>query len=424
MRLARRIALSVLPAAGLLAASFLTPLAPAEATTPPTVSLSGPATATGVATFAADGEVDPGDTAVSLTLLVNGVQYGASKACVAVGAQECPTTFSWDSSALNGSYTLSARLVWDDAGSTASTTDSVPVTVVATNPAPVVAITAPTAGGVIHNPLLVVVQGSVDLSQTDTPQTLQLWVDGVKYGLPTPCTVVITTSKACSGSFTVNEPAWSGDHSLQVTMATTLTSATSATVPYTIFTATRTQLDRVATLHSGRSTGIGGSVTSVSSGAGVAGALVKLTLTPAVGKAHSIMVHTGASGHYSTAVRVGVDTTVVASVAGNASTGGSHASTKISVLAPIVCKVTPRVRHGVYDDGVCTIANLPRGTRITLQYLSHKQWKTLGAGTNSGAAVPIHFTFGARGTYSMRLVVGASKAYLSTYGTPFVVKVS
>jgi hypothetical protein len=119
-------------------------------------------------------------------------------------------------------------------------------------------------------------------------------------------------------------------------------------------------------------------------------------------------------------VNTGVTVTVLASPG----YGSSHGTVKAGVLAPIVCKADRTIRHGRIDAGTCTVAHLPDRTPLTLQYRAGTKWLKLGAGKNVGTTIPITFQFGKPGHYPVRLVLAANKAYVLTYGTPFVVTVT
>jgi hypothetical protein len=357
-------------------------------------------------------------------LQVDGVAYGVPKTCetAAYGAN-CPTTFTWDSTGLTGSHVLHVTLSTSSTSAySASATSS--VTVTAVNPAPTVTITSPKPGAIAHGTLTVSATGSVDLSQNDTPVSLQLWVDNLKYGLPAACTVVVTTAKACAATFTVHEPTWSGSHNVRVTLATSVGSAVSDLVPWFAYTATKVALSPVGIVHSGRLAVIRGRAVAVSNGGPLVGARVAVTLAPVVGKRHTLIVHTGATGRFSLATKVAVNTAIRAVVTRTADLGSSLADGKVRVLAPIVCKAAKAVGHGRFDTGSCTVAHLPSGTKVSLQYQSNKKWHLLGAGTTAGTTIPISFQFGKPGSYPIRLVLGANKAYAATYGTPFVVRVT
>jgi hypothetical protein len=198
----------------------------------------------------------------------------------------------------------------------------------------------------------------------------------------------------------------------------------SAVVPYFAYSASKVVLSRIPWVHAGKPAVIRGAVTAVTSGAPVVGAKVRLTLTPASGKAHVITVGTGLTGHFSLATKIGLNTAVTATVVRTPAFGSSRATTKVGVYAPIVCKADKTVRHGRFGSGTCTVAHLPDRTKVTLQYQSGKKWHVLGTGKNVGTSIPVSFQFGKAGSYPVRLVLGASKAYLATYGTPFTVKVT
>lgn len=422
MRAARRLTLSLL-----VAASSVTALvAPAaHAAVLPTVAISAPtasASVGGLVAVSVAGNVDPTETTTAQTVLkVDGTPYGLPQQCqTASYGATCPTAFSWDSTGLNGPHTLQVVLTTptDPAGATAS------VTVTAVNPAPTVTITSPKPNAVAKGTLTVEATGSVDLSQSDSTASFQLWVDDAKYGLPVSCTLVAATSKTCPVSFTVTQPTWSGAHTVKVTMVTPTSSAVSAVVPYFAYSASKVGLSRIPWTHAGKPAVIRGTVTAVTDGSPIVGAKVRLTLTPASGRAHVVTVGTGLTGHFSLATKIGLNTTVTASVVPMPAFGASRATTKIGVYAPISCKADKTVRHGRFGAGTCNVAHLPNGTKVSLQYESGKKWHVLGAGTTSGTSIPVSFQFGKAGKYPVRLVLGANKAYLATYGTPFVVKVT
>ncbi|BEP15317.1 hypothetical protein acdb102_36280 [Acidothermaceae bacterium B102] len=412
--------LRLLLLASTLVLGVLAPLTPALATAGDTVSITSPtagATATGIVTVnvqAAAVTPTAGDT---VQLLVDNVQYGAARSCVST-ALPCLVTFAWDSTGLSGTHTLVAVL------SSNGSTQSAPVTVTAVNPAPTVTLSAPTPGQVVKGTLTVTALGTVDLTQNDAPVSLQLLIDGVKYGLPAACNVQIGTAKTCLGTFTVPTTGSSGLHSVQVTMATTVSSAASPVVQYDVFTALKASLTKLAPIRGGRSVVVSGHVRAAAGGAGVSGVRVKITLSPAVGKHRSLIVHTGSTGGFSVATKIAVGTAISASVAKTNDEGTAYALIKVAAYAPITCKVSKTLVQDRYADGTCTVPLLPSGTKVSLQYLQGKRWKVLGAGLTSGTAIPISFTFPNRGKYAVRLVLGASKPYLATAGVPFTITVT
>ena len=393
----------------------------ASADTTPTVTIASPtqgSTATGIVTVTVNGDTAAPSATDSMLLMVDGVQYGAARTCVASGGFSCPVTFSWDTTGLNGSHTLEAIFA------SAGTTQSAPVTVTTVNPAPTVTITSPSQQGqVVKGPLTVTALGTVDLTQNDSPVSLQLLVDGVKYGLPAACTVVVATAKTCAGTFTVPTTGTSGTHTVQVTLATTVSSAVSTIVAYQVFTALKATLHKLAPVRGGKSVGIAGQITAADGGAGVGGVKVKITLSPAVGKARTLLVRTGSTGHFSVATKVGVSTTIAASVAKTTTSGTAYAVTKIATYAPITCKISKTLVHENDDEGTCVVPSLPNGTKVSLQYLSGKKWKTLGSGTTQGSSIPISFSFPKKGHFQVRVVLGASKAYLAS-SIPFTITVT
>jgi hypothetical protein len=400
---------------------LLAPPGAAHAVANPTVGITAPATATGVVPVTTTGEVDLGDTAQSMRLYVDGQAYGAAIACAGpiTDPTGCPTTFFWDSSELNGQHTLQALLFTTDFPLGAPSTL---LTVTATNPLPSVAVSQPTANQVVKGTLTIDAVGSVDASQSDRPLSMQVLVDGVKHGEPQPC--VLATAKTCTETFTIPTTGQSGTHTVQVSMATSLTTAVSPIVPYTVFATLRATLAKVKPQRAGRSVVLHGQVVAVDGGAGVGGVKVKITLSPAAGKKRALTVRTGASGKYSLTTKLTANTAVVASVSATHVSSATHASTRISAFAPIACKVSPTLVHRRFDAGQCTVPLLPDGTKVSLQYQSHKKWHVLAAGTTQGTSIPVSFTFPARGKFPVRLVLGANKVYVATSGVPFTVTVT
>lgn len=425
MRAVRRLTLSLLVAASAATggAALVAPVA--HAAPAPVATITSPtagATATGLVTVTATGDFDPSDPATFISLIVDGAPYGLPKACAASPVDQCPASLVWDASGLTGNHALAVHVA--SANNTAGVT-SATVTVAAVNPAPTVTITSPQPNGVAKGgTLTVAASGSVDLSQSDLTASFQLWVDSAKYGLPATCTLVASTAKTCSVTFAVTQPTWSGSHSVKVTMVTPTSSAASAVVPYFAYSASKVVLSRVPWTHAGRLAVIRGAATAVTSGAPIVGARVRLTLTPASGKAHVLTVGTGLTGHFSLATKIGLNTTVTATVLPMPAFAKSSATTKIGVFAPIVCKADKTVRRGRFGSGTCNVAHLPDGTKVSLQYQSGKKWHVLGAGKTAGTSIPVSFQFGKVGSYPVRLVLGANRAYLATYGTPFTVRVT
>lgn len=288
-----------------------------------------------------------------------------------------------------------------------------------------VVITSPAADAVAKtSPLIVHATGSVDLSDTGKPASMQLWVDGLKYGLPWACKDPVTTAKTCVGTFKIYTVAMAGRHTMQVTMTADDDMVTpSAAQPFYAYSKVKLSLNPVATVAAGKLGIIRGVATTVTDKKPLAHVKISLTLAPAFGSKHVVTVMTGATGHFSIATKIVANTAIGAKIAATRSTGLGAATTTAHATAPVSCKVDPTVRYQAYDSGMCTVPHLPAHTKVALQYQSNKKWHTLVAGTVNSSPIPISFTFGRRGTYPMRLVVSANKVYVTTYGKPFTVRV-
>jgi len=157
-----------------------------------------------------------------------------------------------------------------------------------------------------------------------------------------------------------------------------------------------------------------GRVTALVNRSAVAGVKVKVVLVPASGHAKTLYVRTNARGFFSVAFKPRLNTTVKATLVPPSYYGASHTFTKVKVRPRATCTVGPTVRHNRLDTGSCTIPNLAKGTKLTLQYALRGHWYTIGVGVSHGTTVPFSFRLAARGDYLIRVVLGASKAFVAS----------
>jgi len=112
----------------------------------------------------------------------------------------------------SGSHALVVKMTTDNGLTATSPT----VTVTVSTPAPTVAIMGPSNGATVSGTVSVTFTGSVDSSQSDTPESATLYVDGTQSGYASYCGI----SKTCSGSLSWNATGLSGSHALVVKMTT------------------------------------------------------------------------------------------------------------------------------------------------------------------------------------------------------------
>ena len=91
-----------------------------------------------------------------------------------------------------------------------------PVSASAAGAAPSAAVTSPTAGTEVAGFVTVTGSGQTDSSQSDTPQSLQFYVDGF-YVSAQPCAV---SAHTCTATFAWDTTALYGQHTLQVRLTT------------------------------------------------------------------------------------------------------------------------------------------------------------------------------------------------------------
>ncbi len=196
-------------------------------TTPPTVSVTGPAggaTVSGTATVTASATDNVGVTAVQFYL--DGVALGAKDT-------SAPYTVSWDTTkAANGTHTLTAQ-AWDAAGNTAT---SASVTVSVSNAAPsdttppTVSVTNPTGGSTVSGSVSVGANASDNVGVA----AVQFYLDGVALGArenASPYGVSWDTTKSANGTHTLTVQAWDAAGNTATSAAVTVTVSNSSSPP-------------------------------------------------------------------------------------------------------------------------------------------------------------------------------------------------
>ncbi|MDX6242718.1 MAG: hypothetical protein QOE76_441 [Frankiales bacterium] len=178
-----------------------------------TLSLPGGLSVSGTVVVEAVGSVNPtgSDTVKTLSLYADGTLTDSAQSCD-TGQKACAATLSWDSTGLTGPHSLTVKVV-STGGSTAMSAATI---VTVTSPAPTASVQSPAAGSQVAGFVPVIGFGAVDASQTDTPQALQLYVDG-KYNAQKSCS---DEDAGCTETFSWDTTSLYGSHSLQVRIRT------------------------------------------------------------------------------------------------------------------------------------------------------------------------------------------------------------
>jgi hypothetical protein len=198
----------------------------------PSVQIMSPTTGdtvSGVKSVSIEGVTDAAltDYPAHISLSVDGVPLQTLSCPLPQTAHTCTLAFSWDSTGLSGSHTLSASMTTVNA----LTVNASDVVVTVNSFAPRIAITSPADGSTVTGTVDVSVSGVTPLSQTDYPQQLSYFVDGVevqRYVCPSP-----SSAHTCSFNFQWDTTGLSGDHILSARELTTR-GLTATSTPVTV----------------------------------------------------------------------------------------------------------------------------------------------------------------------------------------------
>jgi Bacterial Ig domain len=390
----------------------------------PAVSLTSPAagaTVSGVVSVSVSAQVDASqtDAAAAVRLFVDGAASGASTACPAsADPKACAVSLSWDSTGLTGTHVLQAML-----STTHGVTGASPqVTVTVANPAPTVAILSPTSGATVTGTVAVSVSAAVNASLTDTAGTVKLAVDGVARGGAQACSTT-AGPKSCAASLSFNSVGLAGQHTLTVTFTTARGATAVATEKVYVFSPTKTVLTSVAPTVFGHLATVKGKITATANDSAASHQTVDITFAPAVGKKHTVVTHTDSVGRYSVGYKVAANTTVTVKLAGASYYGVSSATGKIKVTAGVSC-AKAGARHGASLAGSCKVPGLAKGSKVSMQVKVGSHWVVVGSAKAAAGKVAYKVKFAKAGTYAVRLMVAAGKAFVAGAGSPFRVVVS
>jgi hypothetical protein len=397
-------------------------------TTPPVAVITTPgnaATVSGPISVVATGTVNSAqkDTPGSMQLLIDGAAVSAAQPCTGTAAapRVCSLAFTWDTTGLSGAHSLQAKFLTQKGFGALSPVNTINVR----SPAPTAVILAPATRATVHRTAVITVSGAIDPSQTDSPASMRLTLDGAALGGVIPCAPTATAPRVCSAAYTWNTVGLTGRHTLVATVVSAKGAVgSSAATSVFVYGGTRTVLTPAKATRAGRSVTYTGRVTTLINKLGVPGVKVKVLITPAKGKAKTLFVRTNVHGFFKVAFKPAVNTTVVATLVTLPYYGVSHTSTKLHVVPSIKCSVGSSVARNRLDRGSCRVTNLPKNTKVTLQYEFLGRWYTLGAGKAPGAVIPFSFRFTQRGTYHVRVVLSATSVFAGATGPALKVAVT
>ena len=397
--------------------SVLTTASVKATTTPPTANISSPvngAVVSGVVSVVTGGAaVASNDTPSTMQLLVDGAALSAAQPCKGTTSapKACSLPYTWDTTGLTGQHTLQAKLLT----SKGFTGLSPLTTVTVVSPVPSAAIVSPALNATLHRTATITVTGAVDPSQSDTPSSVQLAVDGTPLGSALPCTPATAGARTCSTTYTWNTIGLVGRHVLTATVTTARgRQGASTAFPVYVYGGTKMVLTAVKTQHYGKTAKVTGRVTALINRSAVGGVKVKVLLVPAAGHAKALYVRTNAQGYFSVSFKPTLNTTVTATLVPPAYWGTSHTFSKVKVAPRAVCTVGKTVQRNGLDSGTCVIPHLAIGTKLTLQYSFKGHWYTIGSGLSHSTTVPFSFRLAAPGNYLIRVVLGASKRFVAS----------
>jgi hypothetical protein len=394
----------------------------------PTASISSPAggaTVSGPISIVTNGSVNAklSDTPKSMQLLTDGKPLSAPQPCTGTASapRACSLPFRWDTTGMSGAHTLQAKFLTRKGASALSPT----VTVTVVSPPPKVVITSPSARSTVHRTATIKVRGAVDPTQTDTPSSIRLTLDGAALGGVIPCSRTAAAPRACSAAYTWSTAGLTGRHTLVASLVSGKGAVgTSSATPVYVYGGTKTMLAAAKAHVAGRRVTYIGRVITLINKRGVPGVKVKVVIRPAVGKAKTLYVRTDVRGYFKVPFRPAVNSSLAATLVSLPYYGSSHSSTRLRVVPRASCTVGPTIRRNSPDHGSCTFRGLPRSTKVTLQYRFRGHWYTLGAGRAPGATIPFGFRFAVPGSYLVRLVLSGTNVFAATTGPALKVQVT
>jgi Bacterial Ig domain len=397
-------------------------------TTPPVASISAPATGStvsGPVTIVTIGTVNgqQQDSPTSMQLLIDGTPTAAAQPCAGTAAapRACSLPFGWDTTGLSGPHTLQAKFSTKK-GFTAL---SPITTITVVSPPPTVVITSPAARSTLHRTATVTVTGTVDPSQTDSPSSIRLTLDGAALGGVIPCAPTAAAPRVCNAAYSWSTVGLTGRHTLVATVVSAKgVIGTSSGTSVFVYGGTKTVLVPAKSARAGRPVTYTGRVTTLINRLGAPGVKVKVVMSPARGKPKTVYVRTDVHGYFKVAFKPAVNTTVAATLVTPPYYGSSHTSTKLHVLPSFKCTAGRSVARNRLDQGSCRVTNLPKNTKVTLQYQFLGHWYTLGVGRAPGSVIPFSFRFARSGTYHIRVVLSATSVFAAATGPALKVAVT
>lgn len=356
------------------------------------------------------------DGLTSIDLLVDGTKVD-SLLCAAPTSGTCDLVLAWDATAVpSGTHTLSTRLTTQ----LGLVVTGAAVHVTVTPPPAIITITTPHSSTVVsRGTVKVTVSASTNVRALDHPQRIDLFVDGGR-AQGVLCT---TTASRCIVVLKWSTLRLAGQHRVTARVTTEAGgSVFSSRVYVWVRTGAVTRLSRMPASSSGRTVALRGRVVSTTTGRGLGGASVRISLVTTRGAAVVRLV-TRSDGTFALTLRPYITTRIYTRAAASWLTASQTSVTQL-VRAPIICRLSSTsVRAGSTGKGLCTVSALPRGTPVSLYYTINRHTTLLASGAAHGPAIPFTYRFSARGFYTLRVVIGASANYVATRGAALGVTV-
>lgn len=406
-----------------------TPITVTIKSPPPTATIMSPASGAvvkGTVTVDVAGSTDPSQSDSPSALALFDTTAGAT---TEIATTTCPTAspapsscvgeLTWNTTGLSGTQVLTAEVTTAN-GLTAT---SPAVTVTVESPQPTVAITSPVAGAILSGVVNVDITGATDPSVSDYPTDLALYATSgnatTEVGDYACLANAINASPRCSGPVSWDTTTASGPQTLTAVI-TTNDGRSETSVPLRVTVWSRARLDLAAppTVHAGNRTAVRGTVVSANDGVPLAGVLVRLTVAPASGAAHTVTARTNAHGAFAFGMRAATNATDRLVVPDAPSVGGTSALTHQLVLAPARCSLaTLRLRAGLSDAGSCRVGGLPAAVPVVVAAHLKGAWHALTSVASRAGALSFTVRLPAGtppGRYPLEVQIAASRPYAAT----------
>jgi len=297
-----------------------------------------------------------------------------------------------------------------------STVTAAPSALASTSPA--VSITSPSSGATVQGTVTVQASGSVDSSQSDQVDYIELYVDG-QYADTYDCSSG-PDPYSCAASFAWDTTGLSGQHALRVKLSTVNNqSALSPVVSVNVYSRTVVRPQALSVVTSGSTVSVRGYIRATADGRGAGQVPVTVASAPVAGTSQTAHATTDSHGYFAVSFTVRTNTVFEIRTAATTWYGSSAGEAKQLVRARMTCKFsTSHATVGKLDHGSCTVPALPAGVSGHLQSYYEGAWRqiqsvTSGSGRVSWSAMPRR-----AGTTYLRVTLTANKAYAASTTKP------